>query len=382
LHQLYFPPRISDLQAKDPSMNNITFYIKSIPAIPSVLPILKKAPHAVVVTHKAAIYKALKALKLENKIIRYYSNLGRFLPRSKYLRNADVIVSEVRLEDLPKELRRYKAKLINIFHGTFRDIGEVKVRQFSTYDVLLTNGPRQSAMIKRYHDRYPIETHEIGYLPFDNFIQKTPERVAAIKKSLGLSVDKPTIIFLPARRRISSLVPHAQAIQAHISDDYNFIIRPHPNQLDNTKRAEKNVVADLEQKMKNNSQQIFDKGQLNYQELLCICDLLISDATSPTEESLYYDTPQLFTETYDRNDWRKEFEEHDMHEEDIKNLLSMFDLGISYKTSTSKNWAECIEQASATKDDYHQTRQTYYNYAFGEVKGDAAQRAVDVLERL
>jgi CDP-glycerol glycerophosphotransferase (TagB/SpsB family) len=363
-------------------MNNITFYVKSIPAIPAALPVLKKTPRAVVVAHTAAVYKTLKALKLENKIIRYYSKFGRFLPRSKYLRNANVIVSEVRLEDLPKELRRYKAKLINIFHGTFRDIGTIKVKQFSTYNVLLTNGPRQSAMIKRYHDRYPIETHEIGYLPFDNFIQKTPERVAAIKKSLGLAIDKPTIIFLPARRRISSLVPHAQAIQSHISNDYNFIIRPHPNQLDKTRTLEKNVIADLEQKMKNNSQQIFDKGQLNYQELLCICDLLISDATSPTEESLHYDTPQLFTETYDRNDWRKEFEEHDMHEEDIKVLLSMFGLGISYKTSTSKNWAECIEQAFATKNDYSQARQAYYNYAFGEVKGNAAEKAVAIMERL
>lgn len=363
-------------------MSNITFYIKSIPAIPAALPILKKAPHAVVAAHTATVYSALKALELENKIIRYYSKLGRFLPRSKHLRKADLIVSEVRLEDLPKELRGYKAKLVNIFHGTFRDIGEVKVKQFSTYNVLLTNGPRQSAMIQRYHGRYPIETHEIGYLPFDNFIQKTPERVAAIKKSLGLAIDKPTIIFLPARRRISSLVRHAQAIQSHISDDYNFIIRPHPNQLDKTKSLEKNVIADLRQKMQNIPQQIFDNGQLNYQELLCICDLLISDATSPTEESLYYDTPQLFTETYDRHDWRKEFEEHDMHEDDIKSLLSIFDLGISYETSSSKNWGECIEKAFSTKEHYHQARQDYYHYAFGKVKGNAAEQAVQILENL
>lgn len=382
LHRHHFLSKLSDLQAKDTAMNNITFYIKSTPAIPGALPILKKTPHAVAIAHTATVYKTLKALKLENKIIRYYSKFGRFLPRSKHLRNANVIVSEVRLEDLPKELRHYKAKLVNIFHGTFRDISEVKVKQFSTYDVLLTNGPRQSAMINRYHDRYPVKTHEIGYLPFDNFIKKTPERVAAIKKSLGLAVDKPTIIFLPARRRLSSFVQHARDIQASINNNYNFIVRPHPNQLDNTKNKERKVTSDLKREMQNNSQQIFDNGQLNYQELLCICDLLISDATSPTEESLYYDTPQLFTETYDRNDWRKEFEEHDMHEEDIKTLLSMFDIGISYKTSSSKNWADCIEEAFATKDDYHQARQAYYNYAFGEVKGNAAERAVAVLEKI
>lgn len=361
-------------------MKNITFYISNIQSASIVIPLLQAVPNAQLITASRRTFNFYKTQCPKTKVLLYRPLFGILSKAYRAMQKTDVFILELAKQ---KRIKKFKAPKVHIFHGTFRDLGETVAKNLAQFDLVLTNGPRQTQMLSRYQEKFPsLNIKTIGYIPFDGFIKKTDANVLAIKKKLSLDPNKKTITYLPARRSCGSWLTHAIKIAKEVPDAYNLIMRPHPNQLNMSDPQESQIIDELKTIFKKLPHHQLDTGEYDYNELLCVTDLLISDATSPTEEVLYYDTPQILTETFSSQEWEEAYRKDNLHEDDIADLVKMFELGPSYAKGNYQNWQTCIEDAFATSDQYQAARKEYFTHAFGEINQSAVVNAVKAIESI
>ncbi|MFN3234459.1 MAG: CDP-glycerol glycerophosphotransferase family protein [Gammaproteobacteria bacterium] len=349
----------------------IVYYIDNIQSLPISKPLVDESS-GVIIVRSRRIYDLVKKQAPHTPIYIYSKWLGRFSRANKELSCAHAII--INRSGSIKIVKRFHRPIVMLFHGTFRDIGTRNIDSLAGTSLVLVNGPRQAKSFERFRDRLPLRCEQIGYIPFDKFITKTPQTSEEIKRKLGLNPQQKTVVYLPARKKVGSWSEHALKIANDIGDNINLIMRPHPNQL-----TEKTLVKELQSLFKKRKNHLLDIGDYHYNELLCIADVLISDATSPAEESLYYDTPQIFTESFTREEWRQTYEEDGLHPEDIKKLLMIYDTGISYLKNHYKDWGVCVKDALEKKNNFYKQRQNYFDYAFGDIKKGIAKRAVEII---
>jgi len=106
------------------------------------------------------------------------------------------------------------------------------------------------------------------------------------------------------------------------------------------------------------------------------------DATSPNEEFLFYDRPQIITESYPREKWIDQWIGEGLQQDDVEDLLGLYSCGLSFRRSGLDNWGEAVEQCLANDHDYVDVRRRYFANAFGSEPGSAVERVALKLAEL
>ncbi len=252
------------------------------------------------------------------------------------------------------------------FHGTFRYITGKHAKQLLLFDTVWVNSPRQVRMLDFYPVSKKYNKKLIGYLPFLKFHDKTDSTCALIKRNLNLHPTAPTIVYLPARQRVGSWTEEVLNMAKEVPDDMQLILRPHPSQFLRLKGNKLGTLEALKKIVAAKENVHLDLGVYAYNDLLCIADVVISDATSPAEESLYYDAAQIFTRAYSSQRLFLECKRDGMPEPEIMELLNLYDCGIDLNRQSFKNWGDTIIAALNQKDDYAANRRNYFTRAFGD----------------
>lgn len=365
----------------------IAYYVRNRQCIPVISALNQYLPGLVVTGKPYVTRYFLKETPVAPIAIYSLNPLTRLFPSLKIcfkplsiLTQADVVITGT--TDIPL-IRRCFGKKIMVFHGTYRCIMTKQARELMLFDEVWVNSPRQARMLAHHWKDEKKACVLIGYLPFLNFKDKTPENCASIKKTLGIDSTRPVVVYLPARRGVGSWCAQALNIARQMPEDMQLIMRPHPTQISRMKGNESALLNELKQLIATGRSILLDVGDYPYNDLLCIADLVISDATSPAEESLYYDAAQLFTDSNSAQVVYKECMQGGMLESELQEVLKLYDCGVDLNRQSFSNWGEAIRTALAKKDDFAANRRAYFTHAFGTLtKADTIARLKETVSKL
>lgn len=332
------------------------------------------------VSNRRSTLKTYNALFPNAPTSRRYRYMN-FLGGHKELKHADVIFS---CATYGKYLPQFAARKYMVFHGTFGTMPEWAMQGWADFDHLFLNGPRMERHLLRYNDKYQLKYSTVGHIPFALYPDKTPESRIQILQKLNLNTQKKTVVYTPSKAVIGSWLHCAEAIARETPPDYNLILRPHPNQANSRKRAD---VASFESIKKLTQQRpncLIDLSICSLPELESIADLMITDANSPAEESLFYDCPQLFADANrsSKSELRKYLFNDGVHQDDIEPFLELFDCGPARYADGFNNWAEAIDFAVERQSEYAECRSRCFENIFGPKDRDAAKRVAKKITEL
>lgn len=92
----------------------------------------------------------------------------------------------------------------------------------NSYDLFLGFGPFHEAQLARFNA--PVV--QMGYPRYDIYFNGLPD-LSALTEQLQLDPNKPTLLWLPTWRELSSVPVYAEQM-ASLADDYNIIVKLHP----------------------------------------------------------------------------------------------------------------------------------------------------------
>ena len=333
------------------------------------------------VSNRSSTLKTFSGLYPDVKTTKRYRYCD-WIGGHKVLQKADIIFSGA---TYGKYLPQFSAKKCLIFHGTYGSIPECVMEGWKDFDHLFLHGPRMEQHLLRFNDKYNLNYSIPGFIPFALYPERSDETRISILQKLGLNPDKKTVVYTPSKSTVGTWLHCAEDIAKETPEDYNLVLRPHPNQAYGGKRNDKKSFKHISQLAKQRSDCIIDLSTCSLPELECVADLMISDANSPAEESLFYDCAQLFADAHlsSRAAFRERFEkEQELHEDDIEGYLKLFDCGPSRYADGFANWGEAISYAIAEKDRYADARNWCFKYIFGEKDRNAASRVAETLKTL
>ena len=329
------------------------------------------------ISNRSSTLNAFRGLYPDVETMRRYKRCN-WLGGHKKLKQADVIFSGATYGDyLPK----FPAKKCLLFHGTYGGIPESVMQGWTNFDHLFLHGPRMEQQLLRFNDNYNLNYSVAGYIPFALYPERTEENRLMILRKLGLNPAKKTVVYTPSKSSVGTWLHCAEDIAKETPDDYNLVLRPHPNQALNGKRNDKKSFKYISQIIKKRPDCLIDLSICSLPELECVADLMISDANSPAEESLFYDCAQLFADANrsSRAAFQKRFEDQ-LHGDDIEGYLKLFDCGPSRYADGFEDWGQAISHAITKKDDYAEARSWCFNYIFGTKDVNAASRVAETLK--
>lgn len=300
----------------------------------------------------------------------------------KVLDNAKIIVTGAGYEEY---LPQFSAKKCMLFHGTLCCLSEGLIKRLTYFDHLFLIGKRMEDQLLRYNDTYDFNYTVTGFIPFALFPDKNEKTRDGILRKLGLNPDKKTIIYTPSKARVGTWLHCAEDIARETPMDFNLVMRPHPNQALNGSRADKASFKRVLKILKDRPNSIVDLTICSLPELECAADLMITDANSPAEESLFYDCPQLLCDT---NGVSKEalgelFLSRKMSPDDTEKYLQIFKCGPSFFSDGFKNWTQAIRDAMDQEKCYASSRNEYFRWVFAYGDRNAAKRVSrELLEKI
>ena len=185
-----------------------------------------------------------------------------------------------------------------------------------------------------------------GYLPF----LEHPAKDAAIRHqfllNLGLDPNKKTVLYLPAGRPIGSWDLMAEKLLREIPAEFNLILRPHPSGSVTARFKDKLGFMRLQNVIKKRGNAYLDLTAQKLTHLFAHADLVISDGTSPAEEALYYDLPQLFVKTnlYSSAVAKQILLNKNIETTHVESILKLYDCG-GVLIQNADNVAQLVENA-------------------------------------
>jgi hypothetical protein len=292
----------------------------------------------------------------------------------KLLKEADLIFTGAGYNDY---LPQFSGKKLMLFHGTLGCIPDNLIERFTHFDHLFLIGPRMEQQLLRHNHKYNIPYSVTGFLPFALYPEKTPENVKGILNKLGLDSSQKTVVYTPSKASVGTWLYAAENLARQTPLSYNLILRPHPNQALSGSKQDKASFRTVSNILKDRPNGVVDLSVCSLPELECIADLMITDANSPAEESLFYDCPQLFSDLYlsSKQAFIDRFNEWDMHPEDTEGYMQLFDCGPKFHEDGYKDWGHAIEDAIEKKSKYAKARSDCFTYIFGK-KGQQASKSV------
>ncbi len=327
------------------------------------------------VTNRPSTLKHFRALYPDVQTQRRYRYF-KWMGGHKLLSEADVIFTGAGYNEY---LPQFSAKKFMLFHGTLGGINDALVRRFTHFDHMFLIGPRMEQQIARYNHKYNIPYTVTGFLPFALYPENTEETKHEILRKLGLDHSKKTIVYTPSKASFGTWLYAAEDIAQQTPLDFNLILRPHPNQALSGSKQDKTSFKRVSNILKNRPNGIIDLSICSLPELECIADLMITDANSPSEESMFYDCAQLFSDAHlsSKKAFIERFNEWDMHPEDTEGYMQLFDCGPKFHEEGYRDWGKAIHTAIETKGDYADARSQCFRYIFGERDRLASKRVAE-----
>lgn len=359
-------------------MNRIVYFSKMFQAVPHLAQVANLLPGTFVSSRRSTL-SATRSLYPQLEQARYSRWLGWLAAGNRALNSADVIVTGSPYRSF---LKPYAAKKCTVFHGTYMLLSKEALRSNAHFDLLCVIGPRMQQMIDRFADEVSVNTVATGFLPFCEFPEQSPVQRETVLLGLGLAPGKRTIVYTPSRRGIGSWDLLAEALVKKIPPHFNLVLRPHPSQALTGRARDRESfrrVAALAERRPNT---LLDLTSQPLPALLSVADLVISDANSPAEESLFYDVPQLIIETpqFSRDVLAQMGRAESMHADDLAQLLTLYECGPSvFVKEAGADLSAAIEAALLEREGRARQRQEYFGWVFGTRDRLANQRVAEAI---
>lgn len=362
-------------------MKRVVYFSKMFQAVPHLAQVERQL-EGNFISNRVSTLKAVKKFYPEMPRLRYFNKFGFASAGCRAMRDADVIVTG---SSYPDFLGVFTAKKCSVFHGTYMFFTAKEAMEFSSFDLLCVIGPRMEGMLRRHAVVADIATRKTGFLPFGEFPEKGDEQRQALLARLGLDATQKTVLYTPSNRKIGSWLRVAEALIRTTPADINVILRPHPRQALTPRAADRRHFAQLLQFASTKKNIFIDIAECALPELLAIADVIISDANSPSEESMFYGVPQLLIETPDfSRDTLVAWGKRDgMHDEDMAHLLTLYDCGENLWVDEPPDFSTVLYQVMENGHHYASQREHYFEWVFGERDRKAGERvAMAIKEQL
>lgn len=350
------------------SFDRVVYFSKMYQAVPALAPIQSEAGGQFVIARRSTL-AAFRRNYSHLEVCRYQKLLLGMSAGHRALSAADVIITGSPYRSF---LQHYNAQKYMVFHGTYMMMSSEATNKLRHFDKMFLTGPRMQQMFSR--SSLNVDSHVTGYLPFVDFPDANLEQKLRVLRKLGLDETLSTVVYAPSRSSIGSWLKCAEKMAEELPQKFNLIMRPHPSQALNATKADRESYQRVQAILERSSNGVLDMIDCSLPELLSVADLVISDANSPAEESLFYDVPQLFIETeqFSRNHLENMGVEQKMNRADLDQLLTLYDCGPS--TSGVGQWIKAVESAMADSGNYLMQRNKYFSWVFGQRDRHAAKR--------
>ena len=359
-------------------MSRIVYFSKMFQAVPHLAQVAALLPGTFVSSRRTTLEAALK-LYPQLEQARYSRWLGRLAAGNRVLSGADVIVTGSPYRSF---LEPYEAKKCTVFHGTYMMLSKDALFRNSHFGLLCVIGPRMQQMIERFADQVRVNTVATGFLPFCEFPEQSPAQRESVLLGLGLAPDRQTVLFTPSRRGVGSWDFLAESLVQKIPPHFNLILRPHPSQALTSRAKDRESFRRVAVLVEGRPHALLDLTSYPLSTLLSVADLVVSDANSPAEESLFYDVPQLLIETpqLSRDVMAQMGRDEGMHPDDMARLLTLYECGPSvFVKDEGVDLSAPIERALLERDIHAQRRQDYFSWVFGKRDRLANHRVAEAI---
>ncbi|WP_321348478.1 hypothetical protein [Halopseudomonas oceani] len=357
---------------------DVVYFSKMFQAVPALAQVERVLP-GTFVSNRRSTLRAAKRIYPDLETARYSKYLGRFSRGNRMLQDAGVIVTGSPYKGF---LAPYAAKKCTVFHGTYTLLSREALERNSHFDLLCIIGPRMRSMIERYAGDIDLNTVETGFLPFCEFPDRTESFRLEMLGRLGLNKQYKTLLYTPSRRGYGSWDSVAEQILMTAPREMNLILRPHPSQGLTPRRADKQSIQRLSSIARKRGNALIDLSDWPLSSYLAIADVLVSDANSPAEESMFYDIPLIFTETEALG--RKAVVENGrkakLDQDHIDMRLSLFESGVCVDAASALDFTSLVSDALTSCDVFAKKRDNYAKWVFGHRDRLANVRVVEAIK--
>lgn len=344
------------------SNRGIVYFSKMFQAVPHLAQVARKLPGTFVTSRRSTL-SAVRKLYPDIETAAYSKYFGTLSAGNRQLSQARVIVTGSPYRSF---LEPYHAKKATVFHGTYMMLSRDALLANAHFDLLCVIGPRMKTMMERFAD-ITVNAVETGFLPFCEYPDQSASQRERVLTSLGLDPSLQTVLYTPSRRGIGSWNMVAERLVSTAPQHFNLVLRPHPSQSLTSRRKDRASFIRVQKLISQRSGAFLDLGTRSLAELVSVADLVVSDANSPSEESMFYDVPQMFIETehLSRDVIAQLGRSQAMHSDDLERLLTLYDCGPSYFIEMAVDFAESLDRAIADASLYKTQRQAYFSWVFG-----------------
>ncbi|WP_312299023.1 hypothetical protein [Stutzerimonas nitrititolerans] len=360
-------------------MSRIVYYSKMFQAVPHLAQVERQLPGTFVSSRRSTI-RAVRHLYPDLPAQLESRWLSLFYEGKQKLRDAEVIVTG---SPYRRVLEPYRAKKCTVFHGTYMMLSKSAMQANAHYDLLCVIGPRMQQMMGRFADEIAVNAVPTGFLPFGEFPERSSAHREAVLRDYGLNPEWRTIVYTPSRRGIGSWDLLAQQLLVKTPTEFNLVLRPHPSQSLTPRANDRESFRKVQAMAALRPGSLIDLTSKPLSDVLSVADLVVSDANSPAEESLFYDVPQLFIETshFSLETIRQLAEQERMHPDDTAQLLTLYDCGPRlFLAGDDCSIALRLEQAIVAGTQYAAARQRYFSWVFGSRDRHAGQRVAQAIQ--
>lgn len=359
-------------------MSRIVYFSKMFQAVPHLAQVAKLLPGTFVSSRRSTL-SAVRKLYPQLEQARYSRWLGPLVAGNRALRAAEIIVTGSPYRSF---LKTYAAKKCTVFHGTYMLLSKEALLSNAHFDLLCVIGPRMQQMIDRFAGEVAVNSVATGFLPFCEYPEQSAAQREAVLLGLGMAPERQTIVYTPSRRGIGSWDLLAEDLVKKTPAHFNLVLRPHPSQALTARAKDRDSFRRVAALAERRPHTLLDLTSQPLSSLLSVADLVVSDANSPAEESLFYDVPQLLIETpqLSRDVMARMGREEGMHPDDMAQLLTLYECGPSvFVKENGTNLSGAIETALLERDGRAQRRQEYFAWVFGTRDRLANRRVAEAI---
>ncbi|MCQ4346313.1 hypothetical protein NGA35_02460 [Pseudomonas stutzeri] len=359
-------------------MSDVVYFSKMFQAVPHLAQVAGVLPGTFVTSRRSTI-SAVRNLYPHLDIAAYSKFFGPWRRGNRLLRDAQVIVTGSPYRDF---LAPYHGKKCTVFHGTYTLLSREALLKNSHFDLLCVIGPRMRSMIERYAADLDLNTVETGFLPFCEFPDRSVSFTAQTLASLGLDPARQTVLYTPSRRGVGSWEVAAEHLLRTAPAHFNLIMRPHPSQGLTPRAADRALGRRLMAQAAVRGNALIDLSSQPLSAMLAISDVVVSDANSPAEESMFYDLPLVFLET-ERLGRKAALENglrHGLHQDHIDMRLSFFETGICMSAQAGLDFSTVLDEAISRSAEFSPRRLAYFSWVFGQRDKCANERVAAAIK--
>lgn len=359
----------------------IAYFSQMFQAIPQLMEVQKHAGGTFVSTRRSTV-EAARRLYPQVPVARYRSWFSRLSEGYRVLAAARAIVTGTPGQGV---IAQFPARRCMVFHGTYMLLPKATIRKIAHFDLICTMGPRMLDAVNRYRDEFGLKrVVDAGYLPFGSFPEKDGFPRETALAGLGLSPDRRTVVYMPWGRPYGSWNYMAETLVRETPPEFNLILRPHPSHGVTSRNKDRLSFLRIGALCRQRGNTLLDRNVIPLAQLYALADLMVTDGTSPAEESLFYDVPQLFIETplWNKDVIRAYAMNAEAEDGDLQRYLGLFDCGPRYAAGQARPWASVVDAALASAAAQQSARADYFAWVFGQRDRSAGERVHGALEEL